>query len=66
MMTLEPTVKRVSGFGRVLGTGFVLYGKAPMANDVWKWFERRFPTAEAAKRYAAKRGWNVQEKSVEV
>jgi hypothetical protein len=39
LMTIERTVKT----NRQLGTGFVMYGEVN-----GKWFERRYPTLEAA------------------
>jgi hypothetical protein len=57
-MKLQQTVKRVEFGGRVLGSGWVLFG---YPTDGAKWFERRFESADAAKKYAANRGWTVGE-----
>ena len=60
-MTLTPTTKRVKvagAFGatrRVTGSGWVLFGRLPDA----RWFERRFPSEQAARSYAARRDWAV-------
>lgn len=54
-MKLQKTFKR--GMGE--GSGWVLFGSRP---DTGKWLERWFSTPEAAKAFAAKRGWEVEEK----
>ncbi len=41
------------------GKNVVMFGTNP---DTGKWFERYYPTVEAAKKYADKRGWAVEEK----
>ena len=41
------------------GGGYILYGNIE-AGD-WIWFERWYPTKEAAKLYANKKGWDYVE-----
>lgn len=38
------------------GKSVVMFGTRP---DTGKWFERYYPTADAAKKFADKRGWAV-------
>lgn len=52
LMTIERTVKT----NRQFGTGFVMYGEVN-----GKWFERRYPTPEAAAKYASKRGYATKQ-----
>ena len=40
------------------GKKVVMFGSNP---DTGEWFERYYPTADAAKKYAGKRGWEVVE-----
>jgi len=58
-MKLQRTTKKVgSPFSRrVLGSSYVLYGY----DGKGKWFERRFPSVQAALNYAAQHGWNTTE-----
>lgn len=40
------------------GKNVVMFGSGPDG----KWFERYYPTTEAAQKFAAKRGWAVEVK----
>lgn len=42
------------------GKSVVMFGSNP---ETGKWFERYYPTVEAAKKFAAKRGWAVEVKA---
>lgn len=41
---------------QITGKNACLFGFRP---DTGKWFERYYPTVEAAEKYARKRGWPV-------
>jgi len=54
----QMTLKRARKAGQD-GKGFVLSG-FPTPDNLQDWFERWFPTEEAAGRYAGKKGWAVE------
>jgi len=39
-----------------MGKNYVMFGNRP---DTGKWLERYYPTIEAARKFAEKRGWTV-------
>jgi len=57
-MALHPTVGRTRGTN---GKSFVMYGFPIVGEDGngVGWFERYYPTEEAARKFAAKRGWII-------
>lgn len=44
---------------QVTGKSVVMFGSNP---ETGKWFERYYPTVDAAKKFADKRGWTVEVK----
>jgi hypothetical protein len=55
-MTIQRTQKIINST-KVVGVGFVMFG---FLEDASKWFERWFPSAEAAQVFAEKRGWKTE------
>jgi hypothetical protein len=60
-MGLKPAVSRKDG-----ASSYILFGRLPAATLTFRgrpsdWLERWFPTRDAAKRYAFRRGWTVRE-----
>ena len=60
-MELKPAVSRKED-----ASSYILFGRLPAKTLTFRgrpsdWLERWFPTRDAAKRYAYRRGWTVRE-----